>query len=78
MCIKKAGVLPKECLFVGDNFHKDIVGAIRGGMHALWYHPYDTDITYDHDTVIEFADNYTQINQFEEVITHIERFENEN
>ena len=33
----KAGCKPEECLFVGDNYRFDYVGARASGMHALWY-----------------------------------------
>ncbi len=38
-CAGKAGVAPEECLFIGDNYQKDIVGARNAGMSALWYCP---------------------------------------
>ena len=33
----KAGCLPEECLFIGDNFELDYLGAMKVGMQALWY-----------------------------------------
>ncbi len=33
---EKAGVKAEECLFVGDMFHRDILGAINSGMQAVW------------------------------------------
>lgn len=39
LCIQKAGCAPEECLFVGDNLKKDILGAVNAGMKALWYNP---------------------------------------
>ncbi len=37
MCIKKAGCLPSECLFIGDDLKKDYYGALSAGMKALWF-----------------------------------------
>ena len=37
LCIDKAGCLPGECVFIGDNPKKDIAGARSVGMHALCY-----------------------------------------
>lgn len=37
LCIEKAGCLPDEMVFVGDNFKKDVVGAASAGMHPVWY-----------------------------------------
>ncbi|MCD7838340.1 MAG: HAD-IA family hydrolase [Clostridiales bacterium] len=39
LCAKKAGCLPEECLFIGDNLQKDVLGAQRAGMEALWLQP---------------------------------------
>lgn len=35
MC-QRLNLLPKECLFVGDAFTTDIIGAHRCGMQAVW------------------------------------------
>ena len=43
MCIKKAKRSPGECLFVGDNFSKDYVGAVSAGMKALLFVPNGND-----------------------------------
>lgn len=29
----------EECLMIGDNWKKDIMGALHAGMHAAWYCP---------------------------------------
>ena len=34
-CCKRAECLPEECLFIGDEMRKDIIGAKMCGMHAL-------------------------------------------
>lgn len=36
LCAEKAGVSPAECLFLGDNLRKDVLGAKNVGMEALW------------------------------------------
>ena len=36
-CARKAGVSPQECLFIGDNLKKDVLGAKNAGMEALWF-----------------------------------------
>lgn len=40
LCMEKAGCSPRECLFVGDSWPRDIEGARRVGMHALCYSRY--------------------------------------
>ena len=41
-CAEKAGVTPEECLFIGDNLKKDVLGAKNAGMQALWFCPDET------------------------------------
>lgn len=49
-CIQKAGCRPEECIFVGDNIRKDVLGAANAGMYAVWYNakckerPADVDL----------------------------------
>lgn len=38
-CCERAECLPHECLFIGDEMEKDVIGALRSGMHALLYSP---------------------------------------
>lgn len=37
--LQKAGCQPGECLFIGDNLKKDVLGAMNAGMNAWWYQP---------------------------------------
>lgn len=39
LCVKKAGCEAQDCLFVGDNLEKDVLGAMDAGLRALWYCP---------------------------------------
>ncbi len=36
-CAEKAGVPAAECVFIGDNFKKDILGAQAAGMTPIWF-----------------------------------------
>lgn len=38
-CVKKAGVKPEECVFVGDNVKKDVQGSMRCGLIGVWHQP---------------------------------------
>lgn len=38
-CAQKAGLEPKECVFVGDSLVNDYYGATDAGMMAVWYCP---------------------------------------
>lgn len=35
-CVEKAGCAKGECLFVGDNLHTDVLGALNAGLKAAW------------------------------------------
>ena len=37
LCARKAGAAPEECVFVGDNLKKDILGSMAVSMKAVWY-----------------------------------------
>ena len=39
LCARKAGCLPGECLFIGDNIVRDYGGAAAAGMQARWFIP---------------------------------------
>ena len=39
LCARKAGCLPGECLFIGDNIIRDYGGASAAGMQARWFIP---------------------------------------
>ncbi len=36
LCAEKAGHVPEECAFVGDNLRGDALGALNAGMAAFW------------------------------------------
>ncbi len=59
-CIQKAGVTAQECLYVGDNFQKDVLGAQNAGMGAVWYCP-------DAGKASEHPD-YRSIRHFDEIV----------
>lgn len=39
-CMKELGAAPGECVYVGDVFSKDIMGALKAGMHPVWMQAY--------------------------------------
>lgn len=39
---------PEECIMIGDNFERDIQGALNAGLQVIWYNPNNkTEITKD-------------------------------
>ena len=36
---------PEECIMVGDNFTRDIEGALKAGLQAIYYNPKETEKT---------------------------------
>ncbi len=59
ICAEKAGVSAEECLFIGDNLKKDVLGAKNAGMNALWYCP-DADLAARHPE-IETISHYDEL-----------------
>lgn len=39
LCVEKAGCRPEECVFIGDNLKKDVIGAAACGLVGIWYRP---------------------------------------
>ena len=68
LCVRKAGCAPEECVFVGDTFKKDVLGALDAGMHAVWYNakgkalPENMDLT---------GKEYREIHHFDELAPYI-------
>jgi len=68
LCVRKSGVKAEECVFVGDNFKKDVVGAASVGMKAVWYNPKGKEVP--EGTGLTQAD-YKEIRSFEELIPYV-------
>ncbi len=60
-CAQKAGVIPEECLFIGDNLKKDVLGAINAGMEALWFAPSEAQAAMHPE--IPYIRHYSQLLQ---------------
>lgn len=43
LCVKKAGCRPEECVFIGDNLKKDVIGSTECGLKGTWYNPEDKE-----------------------------------
>lgn len=68
LCLKKAGCSPKECVFVGDTFKKDVKGAVLSGMHAVWYNAKGKETPEDAEVP---KGSYQEIRHFEELVPYI-------
>ncbi|MBQ1492073.1 MAG: HAD-IA family hydrolase [Blautia sp.] len=63
-CAAKAGCLPEECVFIGDNLLLDIHGADRAGFHPLWYQP---------DRQVGLSNIYDFFSSYEELLPYLDR-----
>lgn len=43
-CVAKAGCAPEECVFIGDDLEKDVLGARRAGLSPVWLSAQGEDI----------------------------------
>lgn len=68
LCIRKSGVLPKECVFVGDNLKKDACGASASGMYGVWYNPQGKEHPKDMTGLVE---QYKEIRHFDDLVPYI-------
>lgn len=69
LCIRKAGVLPEECVFVGDSLKKDACGATAFGMHGVWYNPQGKELPEWARSVP--VKKYKKIRHFDELVPYI-------
>jgi len=52
--IDELGVKPQECIYVGDNYDKDVIGALRVGILPIHLNKHmKEDISYDKNGVLE-------------------------
>jgi putative hydrolase of the HAD superfamily len=65
LCAKKAGCAMEECLFIGDNLKKDVLGALNAGMDAVWVQP-EESLRAEHP-------NVKSVSALKELIEHILR-----
>ena len=55
----------RDCLFVGDSYESDVVGALRSGLNAVWFNPKHNP------PPVENNDNYISIEHLKEIILYI-------
>ena len=68
LCLQKADCVPEECVFVGDTFKKDVLGALNTGMRAVWYNAKGKQIPEDVDLA---GKEYKEIRHFDELVPYI-------
>lgn len=68
LCVQKAGCRPDEIAFMGDNFKKDVEGAVMAGMHGIWYCPVKKP---DPEDARLDAKEYGVIRQYDELVPYI-------
>lgn len=69
LCLQKANAQPEECMFIGDNFRKDVAGSAGAGMKAVWYNPDKKSLPARTKAA---AGSYMEITNFEEILSVIE------
>ncbi|MDD6656338.1 MAG: HAD family hydrolase [Lachnospiraceae bacterium] len=42
LCLEKLNLPPEHIWYVGDNFKKDVEGAMQAGIQAVWFHPQES------------------------------------
>lgn len=68
LCIRKAGCAPEECVFAGDTFKKDVLGALDAGMHAVWYNAKKRALPED---MALWGKEYREIHHFNELVPYV-------
>ena len=39
MCCRQLGLAKEKCIFIGDNYYADILGALNAGLESIWIIP---------------------------------------
>lgn len=66
LCFKKLGVKPNECLYVGDKFDKDIVGASEAGAIPILIDRDESNNTYIYECFKNTE--YILVHNFEQIV----------
>jgi len=69
LCVRKAGMKPGECAFVGDHFRKDACGAAACGLHGIWYNPEGKEPPEGEERP---AQRFGEIRHFDELVPYIQ------
>lgn len=58
LCLEKLGMKPDEVCFVGDDYRRDVMGAVAAGIPAVWFRPAnepgDEDSSVDYKVVRDY------------------------
>lgn len=68
LCLKKLGVSPGDICFVGDDYNKDVAGALAAGMHAVWFCPNTDPMCGRDSTEYNVVTTYGQIEELLDVM----------
>lgn len=60
LCLEKLNLSPEHIWYVGDNFKKDVEGAMNAGMQAVWFHPQEDSKDNVEASYLEVSD-YTEL-----------------
>lgn len=63
LCVKKAGCVPEECVFIGDSLKKDVLGSAECGLVGTWYNPVNAEAkeAAGHPVITSFEDYLRQL-----------------
>lgn len=61
LCLAKSGMQPEEVCFVGDDYRRDIKGALAAGIHAVWFCPDGKPVCGDEGKGYDVVMDYEQL-----------------
>lgn len=64
LCLEKSKYLSEQCCFIGDNFIKDIKGALDVGITPIWFHSKDKII---HEKLEQITHGYYEFSSWNEL-----------
>lgn len=63
LCLEKLGLQPAEVCFVGDDYKKDVMGAVAAGMQAVWFCPEEKPGSMDSGRDYHVVKDYRQLEE---------------
>ncbi len=63
LCLEKLGMQPAEVCFIGDDYKKDVMGAVAAGMHAVWFCPEEKPGSMDSGMDYHIVKDYGQLEE---------------
>lgn len=71
--LRKMNLKSNEVIMIGDNYQKDILGAIKNNIYSFWFNNENNE----NNKTLEIFENYIEFSNFETLVTFISNINDE-